>query len=166
MFMFHDLEEIIMIRPWLSANSASLMRRFPRLFIHLLPHFQRLSTSSFAAGVAVIFFFLSLLTFLTVENEWYSLWMGVLIGFFAHLIVHFVQYLVYGKYVPVIITSTISSVYCVYALFVVPTRVSIDWMLTGIWSLLAIVMIAVSLPVIHWFVSHFEDFLRKSFPEP
>ncbi len=115
-FILHDFEEIIMFRPWLDENQAKLAQRFPWFEKHVLPLQGSLSTSGFAFGVMIIFLSLSIATFLAVEKSFYSLWMGILLVFFLHLIIHIIQFLVMRRYVPVIISSLLASGYCVYVL--------------------------------------------------
>jgi len=81
-FMLHDFEEIIMLKPWITKNASDLQERFSRLASRLLPHFESLSTSSFAFAVAEAFMFLSVLAYLTVEFELYAIGTGLLLAFF------------------------------------------------------------------------------------
>ncbi|MBI2332821.1 MAG: HXXEE domain-containing protein [Chloroflexi bacterium] len=60
-FMFHDFEEIIMVRPWLQKNTPLLRERFPKLAERVLPQLESLSTSAFALAVAEEFILLTAL---------------------------------------------------------------------------------------------------------
>lgn len=113
-FMFHDFEEIIFFKPWINKNNAYLRERFPRLSKKFLPHFELLSTSGFALAVAEEFVLLSFITYGSIYFDNYYLWIAAFMGFFIHLIMHVVQWIILRRYVPVIVTSLISLPYCVY----------------------------------------------------
>jgi len=113
-FMFHDFEEIIFFKPWINKNSAYLRERFPRLSNNFLPRFESLSTSGFALAVAEEFVLLSLITYGSIYFDNYYLWLATFMGFFIHLIIHVIQWIILKKYIPTIITSLISLPYCIY----------------------------------------------------
>ncbi len=52
LFIIHDFEEIIFIQSWISKNRYYLCEKFPALSKKLLPHFDNITTASFAFGVA------------------------------------------------------------------------------------------------------------------
>ncbi len=108
-FMLHDFEEIIMFRSWLDRNRHELHRRFPRFeaFLSKRGHFEY-STSAFAIGVAHEFILLSAVSLCSIYHEAYEWWFGVFMAYFIHLFVHIAQWIIYRKYVPVIITSLLS----------------------------------------------------------
>jgi hypothetical protein len=93
-FMLHDFEEIIVLRPWLEREAGYLQQHFPRLATRVLPHFSQLSTSAFALAVAEEFVLLSAVTLFTVEREHYALWAGLVLAFGLHLVFHIVQFAV------------------------------------------------------------------------
>ncbi len=162
-FMIHDFEEIIMMQPWVDKNADFLTRRFPRIAARMLPHFNGLSTSSFALAVAAMFLMVSAVTLISVELGLYALWAGMLIGFFIHLIVHVGQFIVVRRYVPVVITSLIAAPYCVWALAVINSRHPLPAASTFIWTVTAVIVIAVSLPLVHLLAAHFQQWLEKGY---
>jgi hypothetical protein len=93
-FMFHDFEEIIMFKPWINANRASLTKLFPKWAPRALAWAANMSNSAFALAVAEEFIILSALTLMAVELEFYSFWAGLLMGFFIHLLVHLGQFII------------------------------------------------------------------------
>jgi hypothetical protein len=115
-FMIHDFEEIIMMKPWLEKNAAVIQKRFPRLAAGLLPRLQRLSPAAYTFIVAQLFLSLSFITFVSVEFSLYGVWLGFLLVFLLHLLIHIAQYVIFRGYVPVIFTSIFSLVYAVFAL--------------------------------------------------
>ncbi len=89
LFIFHDLEEIIFIQWWIKKNKCYLCERFPRLSKKLLAHFDNITTSSFAAGVAEEFILICLISVVSYNTNWYLLWTGSFIAFTVHLAIHF-----------------------------------------------------------------------------
>ena len=114
LFMFHDFEEIIFMKPWMSKNGRYLPLRFPKLSKRFLPHFDRITTSSFALGVAEEFILVSIITIISYMTNWYNLWIGLFIAFVFHLVIHCFQALLLRKYVPAILTSLICLPFCAY----------------------------------------------------
>jgi hypothetical protein len=162
-FMIHDFEEIVMMRPWLEKNRTYLSGRFPRLAARMLAHFEGLSTSAFALAVAVMFLIVSAATLIAVELDLYALWAGALIGYFLHLIIHIVQFLVFRRYVPVVITSIVTAPYCVWALIVVNTRQPLPAGQTLMWSAAAVIVIGGALPLVHALAARFQRWLKAAF---
>ena len=114
LFMFHDFEEIIFMQAWISKNRNYLTHRFPALFKKLSPHFDQITTSAFALGVAEEFVIISIITVISYVTNWYILWTGLFITFALHLVIHCIQALVIRKYVPAVITSIICLPICIY----------------------------------------------------
>lgn len=114
-FMLHDLEELIFMQPWLLKNDEELKIRFPNLYNRIVKKVhKRMSTSAFGVSIGLIFLALSVTTILSLLTGNYSLWLGVFMIFFLHLFVHIAQWIIYKKYVPVIISSILCLPYCVY----------------------------------------------------
>jgi len=116
LFIFHDFEEIIFIKSWLKKNRGYLAGRFPKLSQRLFHHFDRITTASFALGVAEEFILICVITISAYLMNWYPLWLGFFIAFTLHLIIHCVQVLIVRKYVPAIVTSVICLPACFYIL--------------------------------------------------
>lgn len=114
LFMFHDFEEIIFMQSWINRNRNYLYNRFPVLSKKLFPHFDQITTSAFAIGVAEEFIIISIITVVSYVTNWYILWTGLFITFALHLVIHCFQALVLRKYVPAVITSIICLPICVY----------------------------------------------------
>jgi len=161
-FMLHDFEEIIMMRPWIDRNAGFLRERFPRLADHMLRHYEKLSTSSFALAVAEEFIIITAVTFLAVEQGWYAVWGGMLLGFFAHLIIHLIQFLTVRRYAPMIITTIPAAIYCIYAVNHLLRDGYTTWTALWPWTLFFIAFIAVNILLVHRMAGRFEQWLRKS----
>lgn len=114
LFIFHDFEEIIFMRAWINKNRSFLGERFPKLAQRMLAHFDHITTSAFALGVAEEFVLISLITIISAVTNSYGLWIGSFIAFTIHLVIHCLQALIVRKYVPVLITSLICLPICLY----------------------------------------------------
>jgi hypothetical protein len=75
-----------------------------------------ISTSAFALGVAEEFILFCMVTYASLLTGNYGWWYGLLAGFTLHIIIHIIQFIVVGRYVPVIITSILVLPYCIYTL--------------------------------------------------
>ncbi len=161
-FMIHDFEEIIMMRPWVDRNAPYLKERFPRIAARALPHLEALSTSSYALAIFLMFLSVSAVTLISVEFDLYALWAGVLIGYFIHAILHVTQFLAFRRYVPVVITSLITAPYCIWALIVINHRHPLPTDPTLVWTAVALVFIGGSLVLFLAIAARFERWLAKT----
>lgn len=91
-FMLHDFEELIGFQPWLRANRAALLQRFPRLAPRLVAQLERMLGAPSACSIFLIFLLLTLLSCYAALSGDYRLWYGVLAAFTAHLFVHLLQW--------------------------------------------------------------------------
>lgn len=157
-FMFHDFEEIIMMKAWLGKNADEAASRFPFLS-KLLSKQKKLSTAAFALEVAEEFILISIITFFAVEQELHALWTGLLLVFFLHLIMHVGQFVVYRKYVPVIITSILSIPYCIYALAFISGYV--NWASVLFLSLILLVAAILNLRFCFWLGGKFQKIMDE-----
>lgn len=159
LFIFHDFEEIIFMEWWVSKNSQYLSERFPRLSKKLLPHFDNITTSSFALGVAEEFILISIITVVSYVTNWYILWVGFFIAFTLHLIIHCFQGLIFGKYIPAIITSIISLPICIYIINYVISLFPLKAIV--LYSILAFIIMVGNLILVHKGMNTFSKWLYK-----
>ena len=156
-FMIHEYEEIVMFKNWLGNNRNELKRRFPR-FERVLArrgHFDY-STSTFAIGTAHEFVLISVISLSAVWLRAFQWWFAALTGYSVHLLMHIVQWIVYRKYVPVIITSLLTLPYCIYSFaeFSKVTVLSFSQMV--LWAAIGIVLTILSLFSAFFFMDRFQ----------
>lgn len=113
-FMLHELEEIIGIRLWLDKNGAELYNRFSR-FKQIIRRLDSITTPAFTAIVAEEFILVSFCTFLSAYTGNWIAWYCCLMAFGLHLFAHIIQFLLWRRYIPVIVTSLCSFPYCIWA---------------------------------------------------
>ncbi len=161
-FMLHDFEEIIMFRPWLRRNSDELKARLPRFeaFLTRCGLFDY-STSAFAVAVCHEFVLLSVVSYGALYAGAYGWWFAAFMAFFLHLFVHVGQWIVYRKYVPVIVTSVLSLPYGFYTLglFIEAAGLSVSEMIG--WSVVGLVAMALSFPAAFFWASKFDAVERS-----
>ena len=156
-FMVHDYEEIIMFRRWIDRNREELKKRFPQIasFFTRQGPFDY-STSTFAVGTAHEFILISVVSFCSVWTGQYQWWFAALTGYFVHLLIHIVQWGVYRKYVPVIITSLLTLPYCIYSFaeFLKVTVLSFPQLV--LWAVIGIVLTILSVFSAFFFMDRFQ----------
>ncbi|MPL97422.1 hypothetical protein SDC9_43613 [bioreactor metagenome] len=159
LFIFHDFEEIIFIQPWLSKNRYYLSVRFPTLSKKLLPHFDNITTSSFALGVAEEFILISIITVVSYIMNSHRLWAGLFIAFTLHLVIHCFQALIIRRYVPAIATSIICLPICIYIIKYIVQLFTLDTVV--IYSILGFIIMVINLGIVHRFMDVFSRWLTK-----
>ncbi|WP_397540321.1 HXXEE domain-containing protein [Rummeliibacillus pycnus] len=159
LFMFHDFEEIIFMRAWMNKNRDYICERFPTLSKKLLPHFEHMTTSAFALGVAEEFILISIITVISYMTNWYDLWIGSFIAFTLHLLIHCFQVLIVRRYIPVIVTSIICLPICIY---IIKQIIQISSLYTIIlYSILCFIIMVINIGVIHKIMAIFSRWIVR-----
>lgn len=163
-FIFHDFEEIIMFKPWLDKNRKELKQRFPKFENFLVNrHFFDYSTSGFSVAVLHEFLFLAVITYFSLYFKNFQWWFAVFMAYFIHLFVHIGQWIIYRKYVPVIITSILTLPYCFYTfkIFIETTSMTAKQMF--LWTIIGIILTIASLLSALYFASKFERWKNRKY---
>ncbi len=159
LFIFHDFEEIIFMKSWVRKNRHYLSERFPKLSKRLLSHFDNITTSSFALGVAEEFILITVITVVSYMTNWYMLWVGAFIAFTLHLVIHCFQTLVVKIYVPAVITSVICLPACIYIINHMLKLYQLETVV--LYSILAFVIMVINLVILHKWMDIFSKWLLK-----
>ena len=133
--------------------------------MRILPQYDKSSTSSLALVVAEEFIILATFTAITVEFRLYAFWAGILLGFFIHLLVHILMFIINRRYVPFVITSILSSIYCLIAIHDLNVYQPLAWPAVAEWTLAAVIIIGGNLRLAHALAAKFEGWLSTAFPE-
>jgi hypothetical protein len=165
-FMVHDFEEIIMFRPWLEKNRDEVRRRFPQLDKVFSKNHDRLSTSAYAVAVLHEFLIVAVITYASLFFNAYHWWFGLFAAFSLHLLVHIGQWMVYRKYVPVLITSLLALPYCLitFVEFLKVTDLSTGGML--LWAVLGLTLTAASFVPAFFLAAKFENWKNHRTLQP
>ena len=148
-FMIHDFEEIIFFKTWINKNTDYLTKKFPKISKRFLPRIEKLSTSAFTLAVAEEFLLLSLITVGSVFSDNYLLWLAAFMGFFVHLLVHFVQWIILKRYIPAICTTFLALIYCIYALFEIISNNVFQISELVLWTLIGLGLVGLNLLFAH-----------------
>ena len=104
LFIFHDMEEIIGLVPWIHLNKTLLAQKAPTILkIH-----KGVTTEGFALAVFEEFILVLSITFLAYVTQSRALelvWLGGFAAFALHLLLHIGQSILLRKYTPALITS-------------------------------------------------------------
>lgn len=105
LFVLHDAEETLFLPAWLRRNRPFLLRRLPVRFRRLVRRLPDLSPRMFAAMAAEELLLLLLVTALALGRDLLQPWLSLYLAFGLHLLLHLGQWLVVGRYVPIVATS-------------------------------------------------------------
>ena len=114
-FFIHELEEIFMICPWIKKNRTILYKRFPKLR-RIIQKMEQMTTQGFVTIAVEEFLIVITCTFISVQTSNLIPWYCCLAAFGLHLIVHFVQFIVWSGYIPTIVSTVLCLPYCVWAI--------------------------------------------------
>lgn len=155
-FMLHEYEEVIMFKQWLLRNKKELNERFPK-FGRLLTrrHVFEYSTATFAVGTVHEFILVAVISYCAVWQHAYQWWFAVLVGHTLHLLIHLAQWMIYRKYVPVLVTSLLTLPYCIYTFLKFTETTSLSLLQMLLWALIGVFLTGVSLLSAHCLMSGF-----------
>lgn len=161
-FMIHEYEEIMMFKHWLDRSRSELEKRFPKFerFLVYRGHFDY-STATFAVGTAHEFILISLVSFAAVWLDAYQWWFAAFAGYFIHLVVHLIQWAVYQKYIPTIITTILTLPYCIYTCVEFANASILSSLQMLLWAVIGIVFTVLSLLSAFFFMSKFQRWQEK-----
>lgn len=162
-FMLHDFEELILFRPWLAKHRAEIRERFPAVDRLLARTHDGLSQSALTVAVLHEFALIAAVTYLALALDLPGLWFGACFAFAAHLLVHIGQWVIFGRYVPVIITSWLALPYCAYALSTFLATTTLPPGQLALWALLGLALTALSFPSAFALAARFERWLIQRY---
>lgn len=114
-FLLHELEEILMVCPWVKKNSTAMRRRFPKAE-RIIRKMEQMTTRKFVVIATEEFLIVSVCTFVSLQTENLTAWYCCLAAFGIHLIVHIVQFVVWRGYIPAIVSTALCLPYCIWAI--------------------------------------------------
>lgn len=147
-FVWHELEEIFFLMPWLRKRRTELLSRFPRLakpFVRL----SGLSTRAFFVAVCEEWALLWLISITALSSGWYGLWFGVFFAFVLHLCGHVLQALVWRGYIPALVTSLVLLPGSIYALICIGQQKIFSFPEMMLWSVVGVGVVAGNLHLAH-----------------
>lgn len=112
LFMVHECEEIIAIRPWLTKYHAD-----PRAQRQAFWRYRNSSTSVIAALILEEYFLAAVITFAALLFGEPAIFIGFLIPFTVHLLGHIAEAAQLRMYTPCLATSILVLPWCCYAAY-------------------------------------------------
>jgi hypothetical protein len=145
-FMFHDLEEIIMIEAWMQRNREDLHNLLPGRILKWMEKGFSVQTSSFAVAVTFILFgisFCSVWAGVVLEQGGSMLpFAGALAIFFVHAFTHIGQSVILRRYTPGVVTTIIIVIpYSVYTYYRLISEGILTWKMSALGLPLGIVCV-------------------------
>ena len=111
LFIFHDMEEIILLPGFIKKNREDIIKQYPIAEKLLSVYKTGMTTEGFAFAVyeeLVVLMVICALVELTKAELAMGIWYGALIGFTAHLVIHILQSIAIKRYIPSLITSILT----------------------------------------------------------
>jgi hypothetical protein len=161
MFMLHEFEEMIFFKPWVRKNGEYLQGRLPDPAKRFLSHLEKLSVPAFAVAVAEEFILLSIITIVSVMFDFYLLWLGVFLGFFIHLLIHLAQWIILRRYIPAIVTTFISLVYCGFSFIYILREGLFQTTEILLWTVIGFTIIVINLLFVHKLAEWFDKKIKQ-----
>lgn len=140
MFMIHDFEEIIFMKSWGKRHAEVLDSKLHARIRKLTHVTLDLSLPAFAYAVMLIFLLISIATLICVEFELYAFWLGMVTVYFLHTLIHILQSIYLRMYIPAVVTSLLTGIYGVYALYTGFVQWQIPWSQVGVSILISLLL--------------------------
>lgn len=156
-FMFHEMEEICGFGIWLNKNMPMLEKRFPSI----AKEYSDYSNEGFAAAVFEELILLLTICVISRCTDFYCLWLGGLIAFTFHLVVHIIQSVVIRKYIPALVTSILALPPSLLLLVKSIKIIEFSTILIIVFSIVGIVIVFVNLKIAHMLMKKVSGFCRK-----
>lgn len=150
-FMFHDLEEIVMVERFLLNNKDKLRSVLSHRLYRKMEKIFCVTSAQFAVAVAVVFSVLSAATIMVGQSLHSTgallFYTACVLILFLNVFTHIGQSILFKGYTPGIITALlIAFPYSTYCLYRLMQEGLIDWQMIGISLPLGIMLI---IPVMH-----------------
>ena len=150
-YMLHDFEEIIMMKPWIRKYEEYICLHFPKVGPKIVLHIKNASTEGFALCVAILFFMLGAISLFSLWKNSYMLWMSLFMVFSIHIVVHIIQWIVFRRYIPAIVTSILCVPYCIYGVSKIINAFAVSDII--IYTLMTAVIVLICLFLGHRYVA-------------
>jgi hypothetical protein len=132
-FMFHDFEELCFLESWIRKNADYLRNTFiGKNWLRL----EGYSTSALGITILLMFLFVSATSILSVIFNLYVLFAAAMIVFTIHNLVHIIQPILLGRYIPAMGSAIITLPYSLYVLQNMDRLNLVSWRDTFMFSLL------------------------------
>jgi hypothetical protein len=160
-FMFHEFEEILFLKIWLHKDKEYLCNKFPKAGPKIYSQYSGFTTSGFVFAVSEEFLLITILTYMAILFRKEYMWFTVFMGFSIHIVIHIFQWIIYKKYLPVLITSMLVLPYCICGFIYFLNNNIINTFLIITSSIIGIVAVVLNLKLIHYIGHKFSTYENK-----
>lgn len=150
-FTIHELEEIIMVKSWIARNTPLLYGRFPRLK-PVISRMGQVTTLSFATIALEELLIVIACTAISLYTHNIIPWYCCLAAFAIHLVIHLIQFMIWRRYVPAILTTLLCLPYCFWAINETSHLLSLKEILR--YAITGVVVGGINLITMHWLMGH------------
>lgn len=92
-FLLHELEEILMVYPWVKKNSTTMQKHFPKAK-RIIRKMEQITRPHFTIIASEELLIVSACTFVSQQTGDLTAWYCCMAAFSVHLIVHIAQFIV------------------------------------------------------------------------
>ncbi|MBU7592443.1 HXXEE domain-containing protein [Metabacillus halosaccharovorans] len=118
MFLLHDFEEILFVELWFKKNYSKASKKVPKFFIKTFQNMSKVTAAQFTLPVVFQFLIYIISTYLTVEYQYYNMFLGFNLFLLLHVFMHIGQSLLLGVYTLGLSTAvTITLPYSIYLFY-------------------------------------------------
>ncbi len=161
LFIFHDFEEIIGLGIWFKNNNKKISEKYPKIFSAISKMYAEYSTEGMALAVFEEFVLCVLVCLIATFSGFYLLWIGAVIAFIFHMIMHIGQSVMLKSYVPALATSIIATPVSIYVLVNSLQLFTYSAGQIVLWSIIGLLIIAVNLKFSHSLMHKFTRWINK-----
>ena len=101
---------------WINHNQIKLTQRFPHLY-PIIKKASKIDTHKFSIIVAEEFIIVSTCCTISIYTGQIIYWYCCLAAFSLHLLIHLLQFIIWQKYIPAIVTTLCCLPYCIWAIY-------------------------------------------------
>jgi hypothetical protein len=154
-FMFHEFEEIALIKPWIRRNSSNF-----HLSSHPFMGFENTSTSTISLLIAEEFLLFSILSIVAIVFEEYSFILSFYCIYTFHLLVHILEIFIYKCYCPSFVTAILTLPVYLWVVYSFISTNSFQWQIVLICFVISLAIIGMNFKFINWLRAQINKWLN------
>ncbi len=148
LFIIHDLEEITGFEKWYIKNKDKFIEK-PKIANIIGYVFSYFTKKGMALAILEELILIIIVCLITINYDFYLLWIGVFIAYTFHLIIHIFQSIILKMYVPAVATSLIQTPICLYIIYYIYDKYSMSLANVILYLLIGIIIMLLNLYILH-----------------
>lgn len=133
----------------MGKNKDLILEKFPRAGQRFIRQQGSLSTEAYTFIVAEEFILASVIVIIAAVKGNYDLYAGLLAAYSIHLLLHVFQSITIGKYIPGLITTILTGIFCGFAIYWLAVNNHLSLYPFLIYSVILTVIVFINLDVMH-----------------